>query len=362
MKIFEVIDYFETIIPLDLQESYDNCGLQVGDTQQELTCALITLDITEKTLAEAIAKNCNLIISHHPLIFQGIKKITGATASERIIAQAIKHNICIYCSHTCLDNNYFGLNMFIAAKLGLQDVKILEPSKTLLKKLVVFCPVDHAETVRNSLFSAGAGHIGNYSSCSFNTNGAGSFKAEENTRPFVGEPHQLHFEPEIRIETVFPDHLRPQIIQAMQQAHPYEEVAYDIYPLDNEYPRAGSGAIGTLPQDTELSEFMALLKNIFKTASIRYNRTTRNTIRKVALCGGSGSFLVKTALKNKADILITADIKYHEFFNEKIILADVGHYESEIFSTELIASIITKKFPTFAFSFSENNTNPVNYL
>lgn len=362
MKIFEVVDYFEQIIPLDLQESYDNCGLQLGDTLQELTSALITLDITEKTIAEAIVKNCNLIISHHPLIFQGIKKITGATASERIIEQALKHNICIYCSHTCLDNNYSGLNMFIAEKIGLQDVKILEPTKNLLKKLVVFCPVDHAENVRNALFSAGAGHIGNYSACSFNTNGAGSFKAEENARPFVGEPFQLHFEPEIRIETIFPDHLRHQVIQAMLQSHPYEEVAYDIYPLDNEYPRAGSGAIGTLSKDTEVAEFMAMLKNIFKTPCIRHNQTSRNTIRKVALCGGSGSFLVRTAIKDKADILITADIKYHEFFNEKIILADVGHYESEIFSTELIASIITKKFPTFAFSFSDNNTNPVNYL
>ncbi|HQI71210.1 MAG TPA: Nif3-like dinuclear metal center hexameric protein, partial [Bacteroidales bacterium] len=299
---------------------------------------------------------------HHPLIFQGIKKITGANASERIIEQAIKNNICIYCAHTCLDNNYQGLNMFVAGKIGLQDVKILEPSKNLLKKLVVFCPVDHAEKVRNALFSAGAGQIGNYSSCSFNTNGAGSFKAEENARPYVGQHHQLHFEPEIRIETIFPDYFRPQVIQAMLQSHPYEEVAYDIYPLDNEYLRAGSGAIGKLPKDTNITEFMALVKNVFKTACIRYNKTACNTIRKVALCGGSGSFLIKTAIKNHADILITSDIKYHEFFNEKIVLADVGHYESEIFSTELIASIITKKFPTFAFSFSDNNTNPVNYL
>lgn len=362
MKIFEIIDYFEQIIPLDFQETYDNCGLQVGNSGAELTRALITLDITESVLDEAIEKNCNLIISHHPLIFQGIKKITGSNPVERILEKALRSDICIYCSHTCLDNNFKGLNTFIAGKIGLKDVEILEPSKNILKKLVVFCPVDHAEKVRTALFSAGAGHIGNYDSCSFNTTGAGSFKANENANPFVGELNKLHFEQEVRIETVFTENIRHQVIQAMLQSHPYEEVAYDIYPLDNAYGRAGSGVIGVLQHEMDTMDFMRLLKEVFKTGSIRYNNTGNNSIRKVAICGGSGSFLIKTAIKNNADILITADIKYHEFFNEKIILADVGHFESENFSTELIASIITKKFPTFAFLFSENNTNPVNYF
>lgn len=362
MKICEIIDYFEQIIPLDFQESYDNCGLQVGNSRAELTNALITLDITENVVDEAIEKKCNLIISHHPLIFQGIKKITGSNPVERVLEKALKSNICIYCAHTSLDNNFNGLNTFIAGKLGLHKVKILEPSKNILKKLVVFCPVDHAEKVRAAIFSAGAGHIGNYDSCSFNASGAGSFKANDNAHPFVGELNKLHFEQEVRIETVFPENIKHQVIQAMLQSHPYEEVAYDIYPLDNKYNKVGSGVIGELQNEMDAQDFMLFLKKFFKTGSIRYNKTANPIIRKVALCGGSGSFLINPAIKNNADILITSEIKYHEFFNDKIILADVGHFESEIFSAELIASIITKKFPTFAFSFSENNTNPVNYF
>ncbi|HOY30883.1 MAG TPA: Nif3-like dinuclear metal center hexameric protein [Bacteroidales bacterium] len=362
MRIAQIIEHFEQVIPVDFQESYDNCGLQVGNAGNELSSALITLDISERVLEEAIEKNCNLIISHHPLIFQAIKKITGANATERILQKALKSDVCIYCAHTSLDNNFNGLNTFIAGKIGLQHVKILEPAGSVLKKLVVFCPVEHAEKVRTAIFSAGAGHIGNYDCCSFNGSGAGSFRANENARPFVGELNELHFEPEIRIETIFPDNIRSQVIQAMLEAHPYEEVAYDIYPLDNLYQKVGSGIIGELLNETDAMDFIRLLKDIFKTGSIRYNKPLCPLIRKVALCGGSGSFLIKSAMKNKADILVTADIKYHDFFNEKIMLADVGHFESEYFSAELIASIITKKFPTFAFLFSEQNINPVHYF
>lgn len=362
MKIIEIINYFEQIIPLDFQETYDNCGLQVGNAGNELTKALITLDITESVIEEALENNCNLIISHHPLIFQGVKKITGSNPTERILEKALKSDLCIYCAHTCLDNNFSGLNTFIGGKLGLQHIKILEPAKNILKKLVVFCPVEHAEKVRNAMFSAGAGHIGNYDFCSFNTSGAGSFRANEHAKPFVGQLNELHFEQEVRIETVFPDHIRSQVIQAMLQSHPYEEVAYDIYPMDNDYANAGAGIIGELQGEVAVMDFINSLKQIFKTACIRYNKGRRQTIHKVAFCGGSGSFLIKIAMKHQADIIITSDVKYHEFFNENIIIADIGHFESEYFSTELIATIITKKFPTFAFLFSQKNTNPVHYI
>lgn len=362
MKIIEIINYFEQIIPLDFQETYDNCGLQVGNAGNELTKALITLDITESVIEEALENNCNLVISHHPLIFQGIKKITGANPTERILEKALKSDLCIYCAHTCLDNNSGGLNTFIAGKLGLQNIKILEPAKNILKKLVVFCPVEHAEKVRNTMFSAGAGHIGNYDSCSFNTSGEGSFRANEHANPFVGQLKELHFEHEVRIETIFPDHIRSQVIQAMLQSHPYEEVAYDIYPMDNDYANAGAGIIGELHDEVAATDFMVSLKQLFRTACIRHNKGRRQTIKKIAFCGGSGSFLIKTAMKHQADIIITSDVKYHEFFNENIIIADIGHFESEYFSTELIATIITKKFPTFAFLFSQRNTNPVQYI
>ncbi len=361
MKIIDIIEFFEQVIPLDFQENYDNGGLQLGNPQKELTKALITLDITENVLDEAIENKCNLIISHHPLIFHALKKITGSNSIERIIEKAIKSDICIYCSHTALDNNINGLNTFIAEKIGLKNIRILEPVKSILKKLIVFCPVDHAEKVRMAMFSAGAGHIGNYDACSFNINGTGSFRANEQANPFVGKLHELHYEPEVRIEVIFPGHISNRIIKAMLASHPYEEVAYDIYPLDNEYHNAGSGIIGDLENEIPFTEFITFIKDFFKTACIRFNQTDKKVIQKVAFCGGSGSFLTKTSIKNNADIFVTADIKYHDFFNDKIILADIGHFESEYFSTELIASIITKKFPTFAFQFSEKNINPVHY-
>jgi len=362
MKINEIINHFEQVIPLDFQESYDNSGLQLGNPENELSKALITLDITEDVLNEAIEKNCNLILSHHPLIFHGIKKITGSNEIERIIEKALKSDIAIYSAHTSLDNNYHGLNTFIAGKLGLKNITILAPLKNKLKKLVVFCPTDHAEKVRKAMFEAGAGNIGNYDSCSFNITGSGSFKANENANPFVGDINVLHFEPEVRIETILTNDILPNVIKAMLDNHPYEEVAYDLYPLENEYDKGGSGVIGELQKEYKLEDFIFLVKDIFKTGCIRINKSNKSHVRKVAFCGGSGSFLIQSAVKHQADIIITADIKYHDFFNERILIADIGHFESEYFSKELIASIITKKFPTFAFLFSEMNINPVHYI
>ncbi len=362
MKINEIINYFEQVIPLDFQESYDNSGLQLGNPANELSKALITLDITEDILNEAIEKKCNLILSHHPLIFHGLKKITGSNEIERIVEKALKSDIAVYSAHTSLDNNFNGLNTFIAGKLGLQNITILAPLKNKLKKLVVFCPTDHAENVRKAMFEAGAGNIGNYDSCSFNINGIGSFKANENAKPFVGDLNLLHFEPEVRIETILTENILQKVVKAMLDIHPYEEVAYDLYPLENEYGKGGSGIIGELLEEYSVDEFLLLLKAIFKTGCIRYNKTNKTHIRKVAFCGGSGSFLTQSAINLEADIIITSDIKYHDFFNERILMADIGHFESEFFSRELIASIITKKFPTFAFLFSEMNINPVHYI
>ncbi|MDD4214681.1 MAG: Nif3-like dinuclear metal center hexameric protein [Bacteroidales bacterium] len=362
MKIREVLDYFERVIPLEFQESYDNSGLQTGNPEKELRCALLTLDVTEKTIEEAHKKKCNLIISHHPLIFHGLKKISGATPIERIIEKAIKSDISIYAAHTCLDNNINGLNSFVAQKMGIKNIKILSPSQNTLKKLVVFCPIDYAEKLRKTLFEAGAGHIGNYDSCSFNVAGTGSFRAGEGANPFVGETNMLHFENEIRIETIFPGIIQHQLIQAMLKAHPYEEVAYDIYPLDNFYYSIGSGIIGELEKEHNTEEFLLFLKDFFKTNCLKHNKTKISKIKTIAFCGGSGSFLINKAIEQKADIFITADLKYHDFQTDEILLADSGHYETEIFAHELITSLIIKKFPTFAFLFSENISNPVSYI
>ncbi len=362
MKINEVLDYFEQLIPVDFQENFDNCGLQVGNGLSGLKQAMITLDVTEEILDEAISKDCNLIISHHPLIFHGLKKITGANAEERIIEKALKNDITIYSAHTSLDNNFAGLNVFIAKKLRLNNIKILAPTGNLLKKLVVYCPTDHAEKVRTALFAAGGGHIGNYDSCSFNMQGIGSFKGNEDSNPFVGKPNELHYEEEVRIELIYPVNFESKIIKALLQNHPYEEVAYDIYKVDNTYAKIGAGVIGNLEQPINTTDFLRLIKEIFGTKCIRHNKISKQEIQTVAFCGGSGIFLLNQAIRRHADIFITSDIKYHDFFTDNILLADIGHFESEQFSVELIASVLMKKFPTFAFLFPETKSNPVNYF
>jgi dinuclear metal center YbgI/SA1388 family protein len=362
MKIIDVLEYFEQIIPLDFQEKYDNCGLQVGNGQTDFKQALITLDVTEDIIEEAITKECNLIISHHPLIFQGLKKITGSNPIERVIQKALINNITIYSAHTCLDNNYAGINVFIAEKLGLHNIRILAPIENQLKKLVVFCPIDHTEKVRNALFEAGGGNIGNYDCCSFNLQGKGSFMANDQANPFVGKQNELHIEDEIRIELIFPAYIEKNIIQSLLSNHPYEEVAYDIYKLDNPYNKVGAGVIGNYENPLGTKEFLHFIKKLFGSKCIRHNEIIKDYVQTVAFCGGSGVFLLNQAILNKADIFITSDIKYHDFFEENILLVDIGHFESEQFSVELIASVLMKKFHTFAFLISERKTNPVNYL
>ncbi len=362
MTINEVITELEKFAPLSLQENYDNAGLIVGNPAGEFKAALLSIDTTEEVVDEAIKKGANLIISHHPIIFSGLKKINGKNYIERTIIKAIKNDIAIYAAHTNMDNVHNGVNAKICEKLGLKNCSILSYSGTL-KKLVTFIPTEHADKVRNAVFAAGAGHIGNYDSCSYNLSGEGSFRALEGTNPFVGKPGEIHFEKEIRFETIFPAFKQAEVINALLSSHPYEEVAYDIYSLDNVYEKTGAGMIGDLPQAVPFKEFLDLLKKVFKVACIRHTEAVVNKIKKVALCGGSGSFLLPKAIQSNADIFITGDFKYHQFFDaeNKIIIADIGHYESEQYTKDIFYDILTKKFPTFAFYFSEINTNPVKY-
>ena len=363
MIIKDITDFIENLAPVQLQETYDNAGLIIGDKNTEINQILVCLDVTENIVDEAIEKKCQLIISHHPLIFKGIKKINGNNSIEKIIIKAIKNNIAIYAVHTNLDNVINGVNSVLAEKLGLKNQRSLQPKKDIFRKLVFFCPVIHADRVRKAIFEAGAGKIGNYDSCSFNTEGEGSFKAMENANPFVGEPGKLHFEKEIRIETIYPFYLESKIIEALLQSHPYEEVAYDIYKLENYFSQIGSGIIGEIDETDELN-FLSQIKRISNCKCIRHSDLLDKKIKKVAICGGSGSFLIKDAIAAKADIFISGDIKYHDFFEaeNKILIADIGHYESEQFTKDLLYTFITKKFPNFAVLISENNTNPIHYL
>jgi dinuclear metal center YbgI/SA1388 family protein len=364
IKIKEIVKPLEELAPLFLQESYDNSGLLIGHADNETDSVLITLDITEEILEEAKLKKCNLIISHHPLIFNGLKRITGENKTERMVEKAIKNNLGIYACHTNVDNVSNGVNGILCQEMGLVNRKILSPGKGLLRKLVTFCPAEHAEKVRKALFDVGAGHIGNYDSCSFNAPGTGSFRGSEHTNPFVGEKGKLHYENEIRIETIYPVYLEGTILKALFSAHPYEEVAYDLYKLENKFSRTGAGMMGELEKETDEIEFLTFLKKITKSVCIRHSGLTGQKIKKVAVCGGSGSFLIEEALKAGADIFITSDVKYHDFFkgNSQMLIADVGHYESEQFAKELIYSILKNNFPTFAVLISELNTNSVNYL
>lgn len=364
MKIQEIISALEDIAPPSYQESYDNAGLLTGQPNWECTGVLCSLDAIEEVISEAKEKNCNLVVAHHPIIFGGLKQINGKNYVERAVIAAIKNNIAIYAIHTNLDNILRGVNGKIAEKLGLQNLQVLLPKEKHLRKLYVFVPEKKADEVREAIFKAGAGHIGNYSECSFNIPGKGTFKAGEYTDPYVGEKGKRHEEEEVKIEVTFPAQLQTKIITAMIEAHPYEEVAYDIVPLDNFFTEVGSGLMGELPQPMDEQFFLNQLKTSFGLEVIRHTALLGKQVKKVAICGGAGSFLTKRALNAGADVYVTADVKYHEFFDAegRMVIADMGHYESEQFTVELLMDVLQQKFPTFAVLKTRVDTNPVKYF
>jgi dinuclear metal center YbgI/SA1388 family protein len=366
MEIYikDVIQFLESKVPISLQESYDNCGLLVGDSTKVVNGVLLCLDVTEEILNEAIQLNCNVIIAHHPFIFSGIKKITGANATERILISAIKNNIAIYAGHTNYDNVDFGVNKIICEKLGLKNTKILAPQKNSLLKLQTYAPSAHADSIRKAIFEAGAGSIGNYTNCSFNTQGQGTFRASTESNPFVGEKNQDHTENETKIEVIFPNYIQSKVVSALIKNHPYQEVAYDIIPLLNSSINTGAGMIGELESEMNETDLLQFISEKFNAQSIRYTRLLGKNVKNIAVCGGSGSFLLSSAIAKGADFFITADFKYHQFFDAegKIVVADIGHFESEQFTTELFFSLLKEKFSTFAIHFSKINTNPINYF
>ncbi len=361
--IHTILQTLEQFAPLIYQESYDNSGLIVGDRTKKVKNILLTLDCTEEIVDEAISKNCQLIIAHHPIVFTGLKSITGKTYIERVVLKAIKKDIAIYAAHTNLDNIEDGVNKKIAEKIGLVDCNILAPTSNILNLLHVYVPTEYVEQVRNSLFSAGAGHVGHYEQCSFNIQGQGTFKALEKANPFVGEVGKIHHENEVKLEVVAPNHIIFNVLNAMKASHPYEEIAYGVIELKNENPTIGSGMIGQFKKPmTELS-FLKMLKKTMKTTHIRHTQLLHKPIHKIALCGGSGSFLLSRAIQQGADAFISADFKYHQFFDadKRLLITDIGHFESEQFTPEIFYDILSKKFPNFAFHLSSVNTNPVHY-
>jgi dinuclear metal center YbgI/SA1388 family protein len=371
MKVNEVIQLLELLAPLSYSEEFDNTGLLVGDNTMDVTGIIVTLDTIESVVDEAIENKCNLIVSFHPIIFSGLDKITGKTYVERVVQKAIKNDIAIFAIHTALDNAWNGVNSMLCEKLNLNKSKVLIPQKGTIQKLVTFAPASDAEKIRNALFSVGAGNIGNYINCSFNVPGKGSFQGNEYSNPLIGEKGKKSFEDEIRIGIRFQKHLKSEVLSTLFEVHPYDEVAYEISTLENTNQHIGMGMIGEFDKEKTEGDFLSSLKKHTKTACIRHSELLNKSIKKVAVLGGSGSFAINAAIAAGADAFVTADLKYHDFFKaeKSILLADIGHYESEQFTKELLVSFLNKKITNFAPALaagrvvlSEINTNPITYF
>ena len=364
MKIKDVTNYIEELAPLAYAEDFDNVGLLVGNYQTEVKGVLVTLDTLEETVDEAIAKNCNLIISFHPIIFSGLKKLNGNSYVEKAVLKAIKNDIAIYATHTALDNSNKGVSAKICEVLGLQNTKVLIPKKGLVKKLTTYIPKDYLEKIRQALFEAKAGNIGNYDHCSFTNIGEVTFKGNENSNPVLGKKVELQKEEEIQLTITFEQKNEAAILEALFENHPYEEVAYEITTTENVHQNIGMGMIGELEKPLEEKDFLVYLKKTMQTDCVRYSNLLHKKIHRVAVLGGSGSFAISNAIKEKADAYVSADFKYHDFFKaeNKILLADIGHYESEQFTKRLLVDYLTKKFSNFAIVLSEKSTNPIYYI
>ncbi|MDO8997044.1 MAG: Nif3-like dinuclear metal center hexameric protein [Sediminibacterium sp.] len=364
MTIRQITQTLESFAPLAYQESYDNAGLLTGSANWECTGVVCSLDATLAVLQEAKAAGANLVVTHHPILFKGITKITGKNYVEEALIFAIKNDIAIYAIHTNLDNVWGGVNRVIAEKIGLTHCQILQPKKSILTKLVTFVPTPQLSEVQEALFAAGAGNIGEYSETSFSSGGIGSFRGSERSNPTIGTPGVREQVEETRIEVLLPNYLEPQVVAALKEAHPYEEVAYDLIPLNNLNQQVGSGMIGQLQSPMEENNFLSLLISQFGLKLVKHTPLLGKKVQKVALCGGAGSFLIKDAIAAGADFFVSADIKYHEFFdaNNQLVVADIGHWESEQYTIDLLFSLITSKFPNFAVLKTTVQTNPVRYF
>jgi dinuclear metal center YbgI/SA1388 family protein len=360
----EVMTALEAFAPPAYQENYDNAGLITGDKNWQVTGIMCCLDSTEAVLDEAISRGCNMVVAHHPIVFSGIKKITGKNYTERVIIKAIKHDIAIYAAHTNIDNVRMGVNEKIAQKLGLKNCRVLDQKKQVIKQLHFYVPVANAEQVKQALFDAGAGQIGEYSECSFSLEGVGTFKPGNNSNPTIGSKGSRHHEQEMRVEIIFPYYLEAKVLHALKASHPYEEVAYGIFTLDNHHQLVGSGLAGELAEPMNEMDFLHFLKEKMQTACIRHTELLGGKVKKVAVCGGAGSFLLPHAISAGAAVFITGDFKYHQFFDAdgQIVIADIGHYESEQFTAELFYDILREKFPNFALHLTKTVTNPIKYL
>ena len=364
MKVSDLVAYLNQLAPFSYQESYDNSGLLVGDPTTEIKGVLVALDCVESIVEEAISIGANVIVTHHPIVFKGLKRLTGANYVERTVLKAIKNDIALIAIHTNLDNMPHGVNKIISDKLGLTNTSILVPREAGFLKLSVFVPITHSEVVRQAIADAGAGKIGDYDACSFTVSGTGRFRPSQEADPYIGSPGVLEEVQEERVDVVVPQHSLNAVLSAMKKTHPYEEVAYDLVALVNTNEYVGSGMVGELSDEVPVQEFLKTIKMTFNCGVVRYTESAKPKVKRIAVCGGSGSFLLSAAKRAGADVFITADFKYHEFFDaeNRIVIADIGHFESEQYTSHWLVEQLQKKFTTFAVRLTSINTNPINYL
>ena len=364
MKIKEILTILEEMAPLAYAEDFDNVGLLIGNQNDEATGVLVCHDALESVIDEAIAKKCNLVVCFHPILFSGLKKITGKNYVERAVLKAIKNDIAIYAVHTALDNHKNGVNKIFCNALDLKNTKVLVPKQNFIQKLVTYTIPENVEKLRNALFDAGAGKIGNYEDCSFNSQGIGTYMGNENSNPEIGERFEFVEAREIKIEVTFEKHLQSKILKALFSNHVYEEVAYEIYDLQNSHQNIGLGMIGELENPMSEIDFLQFVKDKMQCGGIRHSQLLDKPIHKIAVLGGSGSFAIKSAIQANVDVFLTSDLKYHNFYESEnqIVLADIGHFESERYTKNYIVDFLKEKITNFAIVLSEENTNPVKYL
>jgi dinuclear metal center YbgI/SA1388 family protein len=364
MIIQDVIDHLEELAPLHYAEDFDNVGLLVGNKKEKVKGILVTLDTLESVVDEAIEKNCNLIVSFHPIIFKGLKKINGNSYVERVIIKAIQHNISIFAIHTALDNCLQGVNDIICDTLNLKNKQILLPKLGTIKKLTTYVPIENADELRSALFKSGAGTIGNYENCSFNIEGIGTYQGNNLSNPVKGKKGEWHKENETQISLTFQKHLESKILKTLFEHHPYEEVAFEVTTLDNYNQTIGMGMVGELDKESKIEDFLAFVKQKMNVSVIKHSKITKKNVKRIAVLGGSGSFAIQAAKSANVDVFITSDLKYHDFFSaeDQILLADIGHYESEQFTKSFLADYLSKKITNFAVVLATTNTNPVKYL
>ena len=356
MKIKEVIQFLEQKFPLHWQEDFDNCGVQCGDKERELTGIVVCFDMSEAVIDEALAQGSNMVISHHPIIYKhGLKKIEPTNRVGKIIYKALENKILLYSMHTNIDSGKAGGNVLFAKKLELQNLSVLVPKENQFCKLVVFVPAENSALLKEAMFKIGCGNIGNYSHCSYSCEGIGSFKPLTGVNPHIGKHNRLERVDEERIEMIFPKNIKRQVIETLYGHHPYEEPAFDIITLENQNREVGLGRIGLLPTSMLAKDFILYIKEKLNLDFVKFSGNRDAEIKKVAVCGGGGASFISEALTAGVNAYITGDLKYHDFFipENKMLLIDIGHFEGEHFIREIITSLLQENFNTFATHFTE---------